>query len=100
MSEGQLLELPSGMILFAKRANALTGYGTSRRCCMESCTIWCVIFRRLRAGSLITCSQFSPAGWHAKLGEGAIVDSAIDRIVYRSDVIHIESGESMRKRIG
>ena len=51
-------------------------------------------------GSLIICSQFSPAGWHAKLGEGAIADAVIDRIVYRSDVIHIEGDESMRKRIG
>ncbi|RDC28346.1 hypothetical protein C1854_14455, partial [Eggerthella lenta] len=42
------------------------------------------------------CSQFSPAGWHAKLGEGAIADAVIDRIVYRSDVIHIEGDESMR----
>ena len=44
--------------------------------------------------------SFSPAGWHAKLGEGAIADAVIDRIVYRSDVIHIEGDESMRKRIG
>ena len=33
-------------------------------------------------------------------GEGAIADAVIDRIVYRSDVIHIEGDESMRKRIG
>lgn len=49
-----------------------------------------IVESRLGTGSLIICSQFSPAGWHAKLGEGAIADAVIDRIVYRSDVIHIE----------
>ena len=59
-----------------------------------------IVEARLRSGSLLICSQFSPAGWHSKLGEGAIADAVIDRIVYRSDVIHIEGDESMRKRIG
>ena len=59
-----------------------------------------IVEGRLRTGSLLICSQFSPACWHAKLGEGAIADAVIDRIVYRSDIIHIEGDESMRKRIG
>lgn len=59
-----------------------------------------IVEGRLRTGSLLICSQFSPAGWHAKLGEGAIADAVIDRIVYRSEMIHIEGDESMRKRIG
>lgn len=59
-----------------------------------------IVEGRLRTGSLLICSQFSPAGWHSKLGEGAIADAVIDRIVYRSEVIHIEGDESMRKRIG
>ena len=59
-----------------------------------------IVEARLRSGSLLICSQFSPAGWHSKLGEGAIADAVIDRIVYRSDVIHIEGDESMRKRMG
>lgn len=59
-----------------------------------------IVEGRLRTGSLLICSQFSPAGWHQKLGEGAIADAVIDRIVYRSEVIHIEGDESMRKRIG
>ena len=59
-----------------------------------------IVEARLRSGSLLICSQFSPAGWHSKLGEGAIADAVIDRIVYRSDGIHIEGDESMRKRIG
>lgn len=48
--------------------------------------------------STLLCSQYSPAGWHAKLGEGAIADAVIDRLVYSSHVIHIEGKESMRKR--
>ena len=59
-----------------------------------------IVESRLRSGVLIICSRFSSAGWHAKLGEGAIADAAIDRIARRSDVIHIEGDESMRKRIG
>lgn len=59
-----------------------------------------IVEGRLRTGSLLICSQSSTAGWHAKLGEGAIADAVIDRIVYRSDIIHIEGDESMRKRIG
>lgn len=59
-----------------------------------------IVEGRLRTGSLLICSQFSPAVWHTKLGEGAIADAVIDRIIYRSDVIHIEGDESMRKRIG
>ena len=59
-----------------------------------------IVEGRLRTGSLLICSQFSPAGWHSKLGEGAIADAVIDRIVYRSEVVHIEGDESMRKRIG
>lgn len=59
-----------------------------------------IVEDRLRTGSLLICSQFSPAGWHAKLGEGAIADAVIDCIVYRSEMIHIEGDESMRTRIG
>lgn len=59
-----------------------------------------IVEGRLRTGSLLICSQFSPAGWHSKLGEGAIADAVIDGIVYRSEVIHIEGDKSMRKRIG
>ena len=55
---------------------------------------------RDRTGSLILCSQFAPAAWHAKLGNGAIADAVIDRVVYKSHVIHIEGEESMRKRMG
>ena len=58
-----------------------------------------VVEARCRSCSLLLCSQFSPAGWHAKLGEGAIADAVVDRIVYKSHIIHIEGDESMRKRL-
>ncbi len=66
---------------------------------VEAREIMEIIEARSRTGSLVLCSQFSPAGWHAKLGEGAFADAVIDRIVYRSYPIHIEGKESMRKRM-
>jgi len=42
----------------------------------------------------------SPAGWHAKLGEGTITDVVIDRIACRSDITRIEGDESVRRRVG
>ncbi len=65
----------------------------------ESREVLEMIEARYRMRSLILCSQFSPAGWHAKLGEGGIADAVIDRIVYNSHVIHVEGDESMRKRM-
>ena len=58
-----------------------------------------IVESRQRTGSLLLCSQFSAGGWHEKLGEGAIADAVIDRIVYNSHVIHVEGAESMRKRM-
>lgn len=47
-----------------------------------------IVEGRLRTGSLLICSQFSPAGWHAKLGEGAIADAVIDR---KCEASHLRS---------
>ena len=54
---------------------------------------------RYRQGSLILCSQYGPSGWHERIGEGALADAVIDRVVYNSHMIHIEGKESMRKRM-
>lgn len=58
-----------------------------------------VVESRYRTGSLVLCSQFAPAGWYESLGEGAMADAVIDRIVHKSARIHIEGEESMRKRL-
>jgi DNA replication protein DnaC len=58
-----------------------------------------IVESRQRTGSLLLCSQYGPNGWHAKLGDGAIADAVVDRIVYNSHMIHIEGNESMRKRM-
>ena len=58
-----------------------------------------IVEARHRRGSLILCSQFAPSGWRAKLGDSAMADAVVDRIVFNSHVLHIEGKESMRKRM-
>lgn len=65
----------------------------------ESREILEIIESRQRTGSLILCSQFASSGWYERLGEGAIADAVIDRIIYNSHVIHVKGEESMRKRL-
>ena len=57
-----------------------------------------VIESRYARKSTILCSQFSPAGWHTRLSEGAIADAVIDRLVHNAYMVHVEGNESMRKR--
>jgi hypothetical protein len=40
-----------------------------------------IVEARHQKGSTIFLSQFSPAGWHAKIGEGTLADAILDRIV-------------------
>lgn len=55
--------------------------------------------RRHKKTSTIFCSQFDVGGWHQKLGETALSDAILDRIVHDSYKIVIH-GDSMRKRKG
>jgi DNA replication protein DnaC len=62
-----------------------------------------IIHSRHRRASTIFCSQFSPAGWHKKIGEATIADAILDRIVHDSYVIEIHGGKddkSMREVYG
>jgi len=62
-----------------------------------------IIHARHHNGSTIFCSQFAPAGWHAKIGEETIADAILDRIVHDSYLIEIHSAtdeNSMREKYG
>jgi DNA replication protein DnaC len=65
----------------------------------ESQEVLEIIEARHTVRSTMLCSQYSPGGWHEKLGQGAIADAVIDRLVYNSHTIHIEGKESMRKKV-
>ena len=59
-----------------------------------------IVEARHQKGSTIFLSQFSPAGWHTKIGEGTLADAILDRIVHDSYEIFIDGKDSMRKHKG
>ena len=62
-----------------------------------------IIHSRHKKASTIFCSQFAPAGWHAKIGEATLADAILDRIVYDSYIIEVHSDgdePSMREVYG
>jgi DNA replication protein DnaC len=62
-----------------------------------------IIHYRHKKASTVFCSQFAPAGWHAKIGEATLADAILDRIVYDSYTIEIHDSEntkSMREVYG
>ena len=59
-----------------------------------------IVEARHKKGSTIFASQFAPAGWHVKIGEGTLADAILDRIVHGSYTIVIDGTEFMRKREG
>lgn len=50
--------------------------------------------------STIFSSQFNPAGWQTKIGEGPLAEAILDRIVHDSYTLFIDGEESMRKHKG
>jgi DNA replication protein DnaC len=50
--------------------------------------------------STLFSSQFNPAGWQVKIGEGPLAEAILDRIIHDSYTILIEGEESMRKYKG
>ena len=57
-----------------------------------------ILEKRYRIHSTAFCSHFDVAGWHSKLGGGALADAIMDRIVSKSQTIKILGDKSMRSR--
>lgn len=51
---------------------------------------------RTNKKSTIFCSQWTPEGWHERLGAGPVADAILDRIVNSSYTIQLQ-GDSMRE---
>lgn len=59
-----------------------------------------IIESRLKRASTIFCSQFSPEGWHTKLGQAQVADAILDRIIHDSYHLLVDGEVSMRERHG
>ena len=56
-----------------------------------------IIEARYQRGSMVFISQYPPGAWRAKIGEGAIAEAVLDRIVHNSYTIFIDGKISMRE---
>ena len=55
-----------------------------------------IIESRVNVKSTIFCSQWTPSGWHEKLGGGPLADAILDRIINSSYFIDLK-GNSLRE---
>jgi DNA replication protein DnaC len=44
-------------------------------------------------------SQLPPEHWHAYLNDPTVADAIMDRLIHRAYTIHLESKDSIRKRV-
>ena len=59
-----------------------------------------IVEARHGRSSTLFSSQFDPAGWQIKIGEGPLAEAILDRIIHDSYTILIQGDESMRKHKG
>lgn len=57
-----------------------------------------ILEKRYHIHSTVYYSQFDVAGWHSKLGEGALADAIIARIISKPQTIKILSNKSVTSR--
>jgi len=67
---------------------------------LESRDLLEIVEARHERCSTLFSSQFNPAGWQVKIGEGPLAEAILDRIIHNSYTLNIESEESMRKHKG
>jgi DNA replication protein DnaC len=67
---------------------------------LESRDLLEIVEARHERCSTLFSSQFNPAGWQIKIGEGPLAEAILDRIIHNSYTLNIKSEESMRKHKG
>ena len=67
---------------------------------LESRDLLEIVEARHERSSTLFSSQFNPAGWQIKIGEGPLAEAILDRIIHNSYTLNIKSEESMRKHKG
>jgi len=67
---------------------------------LESRDLLEIVETRHERSSTLFSSQFNPAGWQIKIGEGPLAEAILDRIIHNSYTLNIKSEESMRKHKG
>ncbi len=56
-----------------------------------------VMERRVERTTTVVCSQYDPGGWIERLGESAVSDAILNRLLSKSHTIKIDGNISIRK---